>query len=52
MVHDYLAVDATFAAASKMITGAGVVKDFVAKTADFPETETELPTSSPHRRQR
>ena len=40
MVHDYLAVDATFAAASKMTTGAGVVKDFVSKTADFPADVT------------
>ena len=40
IVHDYLAVDSTFAADADMVTGAGVVKDFTAKTAGFPAAET------------
>lgn len=38
--HESLAVDATFKAAQKMTTGAGVVQDYATKEVDFPTEAT------------
>lgn len=40
MVHEGLAVDATFSAATAMKTGCGVVKNFATKEIAFPTEET------------